>query len=571
MPRNSSRFSGASFALVGAAALTAAVAVVLGPAAPARAEDPTPTPSAGAEESQIPNMGPPTPGEEVCPISNTALNELSGMVTTANGYAVIEDGDEDATSLKLYTLDAQCKSTVKTYTGDPYDPEDLALGSDGSVWVGDTGDNDKVRDRVALWKLPPNGSTAIRYRLSYPDGKHDAEALLMDRDDVPLIITKEGPKAGVYRPVGALQPNNATAQPMEKVGEFTPQKTETANPLNQVGNILVTGAGKSPDGSKVVLRTLSDAYEFDVVEGDVAKAITTGTPRITPLPDEPQGESITYSADGTAFITVSEKGSSAENPKLLKYAPYVPPPPTTNENKGGVQEQAKNSQSWLDKLSFTQLTRIVAAVGVVGLVLAIAGIVGIRRARRRRLEEAEYDDYDEDYDEPPRGRRGRRSRDDEHSFAGLRDSRYRDGFGDGGYADAGHANGGYPAGYYDQGGGYADPGYADPGYAGTPGGGYAGQGYPGYEGQPGYAGQGYEGQPGGYPAQGYPAQGHPAQDYPAQGYPAQGYPAQGYDEYGGATYGQGQYGQDQYGQGQYGSYGANGYEDFDPMQDPRRR
>ena len=35
-------------------------------------------------------------------------------------------------------------------------------------------------------------------------------------------------------------------------------------------------------------------------DGDVVKAITTTTPRVTPLPDEAQGESIAYTADGAA-------------------------------------------------------------------------------------------------------------------------------------------------------------------------------------------------------------------------------------------------------------------------------
>jgi hypothetical protein len=556
MLHHPSRRSGALFALAGAAALAAAVAVALGPAAPAQAEDATPTPSAPAGESTIPNLGPPTPGEEVCTVTSTTLVAISGMVTTANGYVVVEDGSKDPTNLKLYTLDAQCKSTVKTYVGDPVDPEDLALGSGNTIWISDTGDNDKVRDRVALWKIPSSGTTAVRYRLSYPDGKHDAEALLMDKDDVPLIITKDGPKSGIYRPVGALQPNNATAQPMEKVGDFSPQKTDTATPLGQLGNVAVTGAAKSPDGSKVVIRTLSDAYEFDVPDGDIAKAITSGTPRITPLPDEPQGEAITYTADGAAFVTLGEKPQGGTSPKLLKYPPYVPPPAAPAGNGGGNQQQTKNKQSWLDKLSFTQLTRIVAAVGVVGLVLAIAGIVGIRRARRRRLEEAEYDDYDDDYDEPPR-RRGRRGREEEHSFSGLRDPRYRGGF------DPYAGGDGYDGG--SNGGGYFDQGYADSGYAGNRGGygqAYAGQGY---EGQ-GYAGQGYEGQ--GYAGQGYAGQGYDGQGYDGQGgYAGQGYP-QGYEDYAGGQYGGGG---GQYGGGKYGSYGANGYEDFDPMQDPRRR
>ncbi len=59
---------------------------------------------------------------------------------------------------------------------------------------------------------------------------------------------------------------------------------------------MITGAAVSPDRSRVVLRTYAEAYEWDVTDGDVVKAITSGVPRVTPLPDEPQGEAIAYTA-----------------------------------------------------------------------------------------------------------------------------------------------------------------------------------------------------------------------------------------------------------------------------------
>ena len=57
--------------------------------------------------------------------------------------------------------------------------------------------------------------------------------------------------------------------------------------------MLVTGAARSPDGSKVVVRTYADAFEFDVPNGDIVKALTDGKPRATALAD-PFGEAIAY-------------------------------------------------------------------------------------------------------------------------------------------------------------------------------------------------------------------------------------------------------------------------------------
>ena len=92
---------------------------------------------------------------------------------------------------------------------------------------------------------------------------------------------------------------------------------------------MITGAASAPDGRRVVLRSYADAFEYDVPDGDVVRALTTGTPRITPLPDEPQGESITYSRDGRSLLTVSEAaGQPSGTPRpSCATRPRPPRPP----------------------------------------------------------------------------------------------------------------------------------------------------------------------------------------------------------------------------------------------------
>src|SRR5262249_23536376 len=152
---------------------------------------------------------------------------------------------------------------------------------------------------------------------------------------------------------------------LKKVGVFTPTATNTSNPLAAPGNLVVTGAAKTPDGSKVVLRTYSDAYEFTIgADGDIVKAITTTTPIITPLPDESPGRAISYSADGKSFLTFS--GPANGKLSLLSYTPYVPAPTSAGPNQSaatGGDDNSSGSSSFLAKLSLSQLTRIVAAVG----------------------------------------------------------------------------------------------------------------------------------------------------------------------------------------------------------------
>ena len=80
----------------------------------------------------------------------------------------------------LHRLDADCEvAQTRTADIDPFDAEDLALGPEGALWIADTGDNDRSRDTVAAIVLERGGDARL-HRFTYPDGPHDAEALLVD-------------------------------------------------------------------------------------------------------------------------------------------------------------------------------------------------------------------------------------------------------------------------------------------------------------------------------------------------------------------------------------------------------
>jgi hypothetical protein len=172
---------------------------------------------------------------------------------------------------------------------------------------------------------------------------------------------------------------------LKKAGDFTPQKTGTSNPLGFIGQAQVTGGATAPDRTRVVLRTYSDAYEWDVPDGDVVKALTTGKPRLTPLPDEPQGEAIAYSRDGALFLTTYETVNlpGDELPEIRQYTPSAAAKP--NQPPAATLPTKHNKLSWYQRMNLQQATSLIAAVGLVGVALVLAGVVGILRARRRVL------------------------------------------------------------------------------------------------------------------------------------------------------------------------------------------
>ncbi|MGY1858132.1 hypothetical protein [Modestobacter sp. SYSU DS0290] len=237
-----------------------------------------------------------------CTITDPRLPEISGLASAGETLLAMNDGGDRA---EVYVLDASCAvAELRAGDVDPYDPEDLALAADGTLWLADTGDNNAVRETVALIGLRPDGSTTLT-RLTYPDGAHDAEALLLAPDGTPYLVTKEVlGSSGVYRPDAPLA-DGATI-PMTRVVGLGLSLTGTpGGPVGRAGQLLVTGGAVSADGQRIALRTYTDAYVWPLTGSDVAGALS-GSPIRIALPESPQGEAITFAANNRDLLVTSE-------------------------------------------------------------------------------------------------------------------------------------------------------------------------------------------------------------------------------------------------------------------------
>ena len=311
--------------------------------------------SAAAEET----AAPPTPH---CQITDARLAELSGLVVVGDRLLAMNDGGDQ---LAVYLLDAGCQVIdVHTAAVDPYDPEDMAVAGDGTVWLADTGDNDAGRATVALLALRPNGSTGV-YRLTYPDGPHDAEALLLAPDGTPYLVTKEVLGAsGVYRPAAPLVDGGTVGT--EKVASVNLTFTGTpGGPVGQVGQVLVTGGAVAADGSRIALRTYTDAYVWPLAGSDVVAALA-GTPVRVPLPESPQGEAVSFAADNVNLMVASEG--------LPSEVTVVPVPAVATEASGGpAADGPVPSLTDLTSSGLSPITSALIAAAVATVAVWVAG------------------------------------------------------------------------------------------------------------------------------------------------------------------------------------------------------
>jgi hypothetical protein len=196
---------------------------------------------------------------------------------------------------------------------DAVDPEDIALGPCGSddarpcLYLADTGDNLRSRKHVRLFRvrepdtLRPRPLAAEEIAFTYPDGAHDAEAVLVDPRTAELyVVTKTITTLGdVYR----LEPEPGGAWRAVRVASLTVG-------VGDSWDALTTGASVHPSGERVLLRTYRSVWEFRRPGAHDLLDVLGTPPQAEPAPSQPQGEAVSYTADGMGYLLGSEGGGS---------------------------------------------------------------------------------------------------------------------------------------------------------------------------------------------------------------------------------------------------------------------
>lgn len=328
------------------------------------------------------------PATTQCTIIDPQIDELSGLVALPTGdLLLVEDSAPEprpgSTSVLLYRLDADCavQGALTEFDQDPRDIEDLAFW-DNTVWFADIGDNSESRPNVALISVDydPAAPEAqpeapVVFRLGYPDGPHDAEALLLAPDGTPYIVTKDPlGRSSVYRPADPLDPAAEVA--MEKVADVAFAMTGTpGGPVGGAGQLLVTGGAVAADGSRLALRTYTDAYVWSLSGSDVARALQAEPLAVVALPDAPQGEAISFAADSRSLLV----GSEGVNSVITAVPASTEPEVTTPEASADPDEGTPVADSADADAGLSTLTGgIIAVVVATGLVWIV---VWVRRRR----------------------------------------------------------------------------------------------------------------------------------------------------------------------------------------------
>jgi hypothetical protein len=247
-------------------------------------------------------------------VDTPAATELSGLVQSRKRPGVFWTHNDSGDRARIFAVagDGKLLAEVAVTGAVNVDWEDIAAGPEG-LYIGDVGDNAAARDAVTVYITPeprldggpPPATTAARQlTLRYPDGPHDAEALLVDpASGAIVIVTKD------FRGTGSVYVADPGSGTLRRSGKLSLGDFEA-----------VTAGDVSSNGRIVALRTYDQAFVWSRRRGQSLASALRRRPCAASanlLDEEGQGEALALSPTGNAFYAVPE----GERPALRRYTP----------------------------------------------------------------------------------------------------------------------------------------------------------------------------------------------------------------------------------------------------------
>jgi hypothetical protein len=301
--------------------------------------------------------------EVLLTIGDPRVVESSGLVASRRHLGVVWTHNDSGDAARLFAIgdDGRVLATLRLAGVEARDWEALAAGRDDrgrpALFAGDIGDNLGAWPWVTVWRVAEPARLrdatvrAERYRLRYPDGPRNAEALLVDpRGNRLYVASKDEAGGALYRAPAELRADRVNL--LQRVRRVPPQ---------------VTDGAFSPDGRLLVLRDYGAAHLYRASGGRLATVA---------LPFQPQGESIAFSADGRSLLAGSE-GAGSEIWRVPLPEAALPAVTTRPPAAAAGSEAAPPPASG-------SIGRPVAVAAAALALLAAAVTAAVARTRRRR-------------------------------------------------------------------------------------------------------------------------------------------------------------------------------------------
>jgi hypothetical protein len=215
---------------------------------------------------------PPVSGRVTGSFADGRVDESSGAAPSRRMPGVFWTHNDSGDGPLIYASDTSgaALGAFRVAGARNRDWEDIALGPCGAqsscLYLADTGDNREKQKTVAIYRLPEpslpakhplrieDTRPAESLRIRYPDGPHDVEAMwVAPNGDMHLVTKGRSGPIKHYRVAATAwaSEETVTAELIERL----------PIPLSSTED-YVTGAGLSPDGRTVAIRSYSRVYFF---------------------------------------------------------------------------------------------------------------------------------------------------------------------------------------------------------------------------------------------------------------------------------------------------------------------
>lgn len=246
-------------------------------------------------------------------LSNPAVDQSSGLAFGWENEDTLWTINSDSTKPMLFAMNKQGTHRGEFHIeGEAVDWEDMAafrMDRDSGIVIADIGDERRQRKSYTLYMLEEPALKKVKlgkkvelrakeYKFTYEGGPQHCASIGVD------------PKAGVILLV--TQTTEPTATVFElKMPDRRSRGELTASKVATIGIPTVTAMDISPDGSRAVLLTYGDAYEYTRTDDQTWADALKGKPRIIRMPHRRKGESICYGRDGkTLYLTTKGRPTS---------------------------------------------------------------------------------------------------------------------------------------------------------------------------------------------------------------------------------------------------------------------
>lgn len=266
----------------------------------------------------------PSISKRVAILEDKRINESSGLALGGLDPSIFWTVNDSGGEPCVFAIDRSGKTRAKVRVRDAanFDWEGLAIGKDEkgvpTLFIGDIGDNLLMRPTIQVYQIPepvinPPGQAVSEtetappqlWRANYPDGKHNAESLLVHplTNRLYILTKSDDGQSALYAFPQPLQPK--VSMVLEKVVDLQfPELIRMGKRPHD--NCMASGASFSPDGSRMVVTTYSSLYEWSLPRDQpLSEALKKPPVRIEPELLK-QVEGVCYDADNLTLWLTSE-------------------------------------------------------------------------------------------------------------------------------------------------------------------------------------------------------------------------------------------------------------------------